>query len=196
MTFALAFSGCAFISEPPKKLWGSSTEALEKARTNASTQIFSCPWKECYDVVLTMAERDTHSPFKKKITETGEVATNTSKPGVTYTQTLVGAHAVADPPGAAEKMKSAEFKENFQFSLFQARPRERFIVVMGVPGAVDTTEAGIFFTEEEDGRTKVEITSLSTNARIMAADLIFDRLAEHFTAIGERTGQGPEVVQE
>ncbi len=38
-------------------------------------------------------------------------------------------------------------------------------IVMGIPGAVDTTEVGIFFVEINDHQTRIELASLSTNAK-------------------------------
>ena len=54
------------------------------------------------------------------------------------------------------------------------------IVVMNVPGVVDTTEVGIFFTAQENG-VKVEVSSRSTPAKKAVALMLFSALPEFLT---------------
>ncbi len=58
------------------------------------------------------------------------------------------------------------------YVLFQKDEVRGFMVVMGIPGAVDTTEVGVFFVDLNDHQTRMELSSLSTNAkRLLAKDL-------------------------
>ncbi len=46
------FSGCALIKEFPKKIWGSSTVALEKARKDGVSYILDLDYKASFNRVL------------------------------------------------------------------------------------------------------------------------------------------------
>ena len=59
------------------------------------------------------------------------------------------------------------------------RLRER-IVVLGIPGNVDTTEVGIFFSELKDAAIKIDVSSLSSTAKEKAAHVIFEGLDTKF----------------
>ena len=65
--------------------------------------------------------------------------------------------------------------------IFINNPKKGFIVVMGLPNTIDTTEVGIFFTAIEAVKTKIEITSLSPYAQEIAADLFFSKLKMTFS---------------
>ncbi|MDP2654767.1 MAG: hypothetical protein Q8Q08_12175 [Candidatus Omnitrophota bacterium] len=62
--------------------------------------------------------------------------------------------------------------------LFIKNPAKKMIVVMGVPGSVDTTEVGIFFTPSGNGALKVDLSSLSSSAKANAAELVFKQLGQ------------------
>jgi len=51
-----------------------------------------------------------------------------------------------------------------------------YVIVMGVKGCVNTTEIGIFFDELSDNQTKIEVSSLSTNAKRKVAKALFHGL--------------------
>ena len=51
-----------------------------------------------------------------------------------------------------------------------------YMVVMGVKGCVNTTEIGVFFDELSDTQTRIEISSLSTNAKRKVAKALFHGL--------------------
>lgn len=51
-----------------------------------------------------------------------------------------------------------------------------YMVVMGIKGSVNTTEVGIFFDELSDNQTRIEISSLSTNAKRKVAHGLFHGL--------------------
>lgn len=67
--------------------------------------------------------------------------------------------------------------------LFLQDRAQRHIVVIGVPGSVDTTEVGIFFEPVDQDTTLVELSSLSTNAKVRAAELIFPELEKSFPVV-------------
>ena len=59
-----------------------------------------------------------------------------------------------------------------------------FIVLMDVPGMVDTTEVGVYVTSlAGGGRVRVEVSSRSTPAKRVVAERILNALAESFQAI-------------
>ncbi|MEI7999268.1 MAG: hypothetical protein WCH62_07190 [Candidatus Omnitrophota bacterium] len=60
-----------------------------------------------------------------------------------------------------------------KYVLFQKNEVRGFIVVMGIPGSVDTTEVGVFFVEINDHKTRIELSSLSTNAKRLLAKGLF-----------------------
>ncbi len=124
-------SGCAGLRDIPRKIWGSSTTTLERARTRARRANFTVSPEGCFDEVL-------------KLTHPMNEAASPSSP----------------------------------LELFLKDRRRRIIVVMGVPGNIDTTEAGIFFVPLPEGGTRVEVSSLSSQARDTVADLVFERLRE------------------
>jgi len=61
--------------------------------------------------------------------------------------------------------------------LFLKDKKKYHLVVIGVPGSVDTTEVGIFFESVSESETLVQISSLSTNAKVKAAEIVFAHLA-------------------
>ena len=74
-------------------------------------------------------------------------------------------------------------QRNQYMDLFQQNRRKMLIVVMGVPGAVDTTEVGIFFVPLAQNTVRIELSSLSTAAKVKASDLVFAKLAESFSEV-------------
>jgi hypothetical protein len=67
--------------------------------------------------------------------------------------------------------------------LFLQDKAKRHIIVMGVPTSIDTTEVGVFFEPTGAGETRVEISSLSTNAKTRAAEIIFAELEKSFAVV-------------
>ena len=55
-----------------------------------------------------------------------------------------------------------------------------YLVLMGIKGSVNTTEVGVFFVEVNDTQTRVEIASLSTNAKRLVAKSLFHGLDVSF----------------
>ena len=121
----LVLAGCASVEEVSKTMWGSSTRALEAARTEAASKIFEGNYEECFREVLKTADLEKWTVFVR------------------------------------EKTK-------------------QHIVLMGIKGQVSTTEVGVFFSELNDGGVKVDVTSLSSNAKMKVANILFKQLADVF----------------
>ena len=120
--------GCGHAAEFTKQIWGSSTKALEEARSDASVKSFNCDYEECFDAVLGIAK-------KNKLT------------------------------------------------IFINEKKRSRLVLMGIPGSVDTTEVGVFFLTFSARETKIEVTSLSLQAKEKAAEMIFKYLGEQFSLV-------------
>lgn len=152
----LSLAGCSTIQEPFKVVWGSSTRALEKARDNAVRRSFFCAVDQCFDAVLLIAQKQSQqAPALPKAEEQ-----TTLKPD--KEQTL-----------AAQKA----------FDIFLQDRKRRVIVILGVPESNPMTEVGIFLTAAGQDKTTLEITSLSTSAKVRAADMLFAQLAEMFQQV-------------
>lgn len=83
--------------------------------------------------------------------------------------------------------------EESKFHVFIDNKPKATIVLMGITGAVNTTEVGVFFSELADGQTKVYISSLSSNAKRIVADKIFAHLDE---VLGSSSSQSVTVINE
>ncbi len=71
-----------------------------------------------------------------------------------------------------------------KYNVFSKDQVKGIIVLMDIPGAVDTTEVGVFLTAlENKNGIKVEISSRSTPAKRTVAVLLFAELAQKFTKI-------------
>ncbi len=88
--------------------------------------------------------------------------------------------AVVDLAESADEMGKTPYE------IFMKDRLRRFIVVIKVPVSVDTTEVGIFFDRLGKEEIKIELSSLSTNAKLNAAGLIFERLDDLFTPSSEQ----------
>jgi hypothetical protein len=75
--------------------------------------------------------------------------------------------------------------------IFKKDEIKGYMVVMGVKGSVNTTEIGIFFDELSDTQTRVEISSLSTNAKRKVSKALFHGLD---IAFGYLPPDPPEAV--
>lgn len=70
------------------------------------------------------------------------------------------------------------------FSLFSQNRRTGVLVLMDVPGMINTTEVGVFFDPlPEEGGVKVDVASLSSHAEQNASDILFAELAQQFPVI-------------
>ena len=71
---------------------------------------------------------------------------------------------------------TAVVDKKYHWVIFEKDEIKGFMVVMGVKGCVNTTEIGIFFDELSDTQTKIEVSSLSTNAKRKVAKGLFHGL--------------------
>lgn len=122
MIIIAALSGCSAMYrgtvEVGKTIWGTSTRALENARSNAITKTYDKNYWELLRTSLDVAAKNKYEVYYK------------------------------------DEIKGV-------------------IVLMGIKGSVNTTEVGLFFTELNDNQTRLEISSLSSNAkRIVAKHLL------------------------
>jgi hypothetical protein len=70
------------------------------------------------------------------------------------------------------------------FSLFSQNRRKGIIVLMDVPGMINTTEVGVFFDPLSDGDgVKIDVSSRSTHAEQSASDILFAELESRFSVI-------------
>ncbi|MCB9771266.1 MAG: hypothetical protein H6754_01755 [Candidatus Omnitrophica bacterium] len=155
----LSMTGCSLMQEEAKVLWGSSTKALEDARGEAVKKIFACHPDECFDRIIQYCNIETE--MTKQDADGFERINPEQLSRLDDDKTI--------------KVKNLE--------VFIKDRKNKKIVVMGIPGHVNTTEAGIFFTTIEGKGTSVEVVSLSTAAKIKAANLIFAALGKDFKEI-------------
>lgn len=66
------------------------------------------------------------------------------------------------------------------FEIFSENRVKGIIVVMKVPGHIDTTEVGIFFVPQDDRSTLVEVASLSLNAKQVVSEIVFSALKKNY----------------
>jgi hypothetical protein len=151
------FSGCVGFKEDAKLFWGSSTKALEENRREAVIETFACSWEQCFTAVVKYAN--------------GEVLQQANENHVDFLNTR---------PSDEATLKTVK---TTNLEIFLQDRERKIIVVMGVPGSVQTTEVGVFFTPIDAARTRIEITSLSTLAKMRAADIVFSYLQQKFQKI-------------
>lgn len=97
----------------------------------------------------------------EKARATADVKT-VSAPADTVFQTLLG---------AADENKLLVFVKN---------PAARTLLLMNIPGSIDTTEVGVFVTETKPGESKVEVSSRAPFAKDTASKLLFKALDTRF----------------
>ena len=69
-----------------------------------------------------------------------------------------------------------DFLNEKGYVIFQKDEVHGFIIVIGIPGAVNTTEVGVFFVELNENQTRIELSSLSTNAKRLLSKPLFHGL--------------------
>lgn len=69
-------------------------------------------------------------------------------------------------------VKELGFSQKQSYRIFQDRPEKKMLVVIAVPGNVDTTEVGIFLSPIKINETAVEVSSLSSSAKRKVAQVI------------------------
>ncbi len=66
--------------------------------------------------------------------------------------------------------------EKEEWVLFKKDEVSGYVVLMGIKGAVNTTEVGVFLVEVTPNQTRIEISSLSTSAKRLVAKPLFHQL--------------------
>ncbi len=90
--------------------------------------------------------------------------------------------------------------------LFKKDEVRGYMVLMGIPGSVDTTEVGVFLVELGDQKTRIELSSLSTNAKRLLAKTLFHGMdiafglaapdkEDGFAEIEFKNGLSPEALR-
>ncbi len=77
------------------------------------------------------------------------------------------------------------------YAIFKKDEIKGYMVIMGIAGAVNTTEVGLFFVELSDTQTRLELASLSTHAKRIVAKALFHGLDVKFGL----APPDPEVVE-
>ena len=80
----------------------------------------------------------------------------------------------------AHNEEAEPLSEKKYFRVFTKDPVESHIIVMGVPGNINTTEVGIFFSQPGREAIRVEIASLSSSAKERVAEVVFNELSIRF----------------
>ena len=169
-------AGCSTAVETFKTVWGSSTRALEEARSDAAKRTYTCNLDECYDAVLALARaKREYVDYKQGVEESYNNGTDQNN------QEIDNKDLKNQEEKRAPETKINE--ESGHFDVFINNRTKHEIVVMGVPGAVDTTEVGIFFTQPGPQKVQIEISSLSSGAKRAIADIIFGSLDSKFSAV-------------
>lgn len=79
------------------------------------------------------------------------------------------------------------------YDVFIKDKAKQTIVLMGIKGSVNTTRVGVFFSEVEDKKTKIYISSLSSNAKRIVAEKIYSKLD---AVLGISSNQAVTVISE
>ncbi len=66
-----------------------------------------------------------------------------------------------------------------KYTIYYQNLEKALVVLMDVPGAVNTTEVGLFLEVLENGRVKVEIASRSSFAKKTVANAFFDQIHKY-----------------
>jgi hypothetical protein len=185
LSCALGMGGCAVVpktakgvwnssQETAKTFWGSSTRALEVARKEAESRTFACAFDECFDAVLALTRQEQ----KTLLQQTEKIV---DSPSVVFDARSASSYISQRASGP-----SVPKKKTTVLDLFLENRKKRHLVVMGVPGSVNTTEVGIFFSDTaRERQVTVTITSLSPYARLAVAELVFADLEQKFSGAGE-----------
>lgn len=166
----------------PKVIWGNSTRALEEARAEAISKTFSCAFDACFDAVVALGdawtapevveeERENTVLTGMPVPDPGQKAAASENPGPSVED------AAATPSGQDEA--DAVVIPQLPYIVFFHDRQEQHVVVVGVPGSVDSTEVGIFFENTPRG-VQVEIASLSSHAKRTVSASVFKALTEKF----------------
>ena len=71
---------------------------------------------------------------------------------------------------------SLEIVQKKSYTVFKKDEVRGYMVLLGIKGSVNTTEVGVFFVELNDRQTRIEVSSLSTNAKRIVSKALFHGL--------------------
>ena len=74
-----------------------------------------------------------------------------------------------------------------KWEIFIKDKNQGTIVIMGIPGNVNTTEVGIFLDKEGVSQTKVEVSSLSSSAKLKVSEILFEELRKSDAPVEKRS---------
>ncbi len=83
-----------------------------------------------------------------------------------------------------------------KYLIFKKDEVRGYMVIMGIHGSVNTTEVGVFFVELNDHQTRIEVSSLSTNAKRIVAKALFHELDINFGLIAPDPIELVETTEE
>jgi hypothetical protein len=94
--------GCACLKESGKKVWGSSTQALDKEREKGKQEEFSCSLSDCFDACLNVLDKlnsldNTKVTVFEKDKKAGFIVAMGFKKAIDTTE--VGIYFKQDKPG-------------------------------------------------------------------------------------------------
>lgn len=80
-------------------------------------------------------------------------------------------------PGTADEVyqKVLAIASTYKWTVFREIPKDHLVVFDHIPGSVDTTQVGVFCTED-NGQVTVEISSPAMFSRELAAKVLFRNL--------------------
>jgi len=167
----VSLCACSPAKETARVFWGSSIAHLERSRATGNVKTFQCSYSQCFDAVVALSiEQETEGEELKK-----SFYDDTNSADLNFDTKKKKTDEDDEVPGRVPKTA--------QFYVFQKSLEKGYIVVMHIPGAVDTTEVGIFFTPLDSDRVRVEIASLSTHAKITVSRIVYDELNAMFTEV-------------
>jgi hypothetical protein len=193
----LTVLGCSQVKETVKVLWGSSTRALEKARDTASRKTFSCERDKCMDAVVELVRANQQKALEKAKKDAEESEQSPQSPLLMKEEPDTAKPEDKQGSPKDEQSASTQSQETIsapapeipKLKIFLQDRVKSLIVLMNVPGCVDTTEVGLFFVTVDTGKTRVEVSSLSEIAKMNTAEIIFPELAKNFPVIEDEAAR-------
>ncbi|MBF0490872.1 MAG: hypothetical protein HQL15_09750 [Candidatus Omnitrophica bacterium] len=97
--------------------------------------------------------------------------------------------------GYWECIRTASAVAKKKYVIFKKDEVRGLMVIMGIPGSVNTTEVGVFFVELNDHQTRIELSSLSTNAKRLLAKGLFHGMDVAFGLVPPDSTDGFSSVE-
>lgn len=142
------------------------------------SKVYQCSYDECFSAVLDLVGRDNLAYDRDEWYQYGIVPEQ-------------GAVIFESEDDVPDDEKIQKVKEK-PLDIFLEDKEGGRIVVMDVPGSINTTEVGIFFVPENiSGRdgVQIDISSLSSQAKHRVADIVFGYLDHKFSVVENEPGR-------